>query len=234
MEILSSANAFEFFGAAHIIVMGITVLLSLFLPMIARLFRSTRTTSVIGFSIAMFLITAELFHYGYIVYRDGLEVLIDKHLPLHVCGLSIYLISLVLITRKQVIFEIAYFWGLAGATQALITPALQKGFPSYDFFNFFLNHCGIIIAVMFATLGMKMRPRAKGLWIAYTATWGIMFVVAGFNYLLDTNYMYLCRPPAGNSPFYFLPWPWYILFQAVIGWVLFFLLWLPHRRSGSR
>ena len=85
----------------------------------------------------------------------------------------------------------------------------------------------MIVAVFVAVFGLKMRPRLKGVWITYTLSWGLVFVVGGINYLLDTNYMYLCRPPAGVSPFYFLNWPWYILFLSGLALVIFLLLWLP-------
>ncbi|MDY6914129.1 MAG: hypothetical protein SVT52_06725 [Planctomycetota bacterium] len=51
--------------------------------------------------------------------------------------------------------------------------------------------------------------------------------VAGANVLLDANYMFLCRPPDAPSPFFFLPWPWYIVFLEGVGVVFVVLAYLP-------
>jgi hypothetical integral membrane protein (TIGR02206 family) len=173
------------------------------------------------------LLGAEWFKYIYTITHDGLNDFMHYALPLHVCGIAVYLSAYMLITKKQVVFEIVYFWALAGTTQAILTPAVTDGFPSYRFFQFFVEHSAVIIAVFVAVFGLKMRPRLKGLWITYALSWGLVFVVGGINALLDTNYMYLCRPPAGISPFYFLDWPWYILFQGALALVIFSLLYLP-------
>ena len=148
--------------------------------------------------------------------------------------MAIYLTAIVLLTRKQLLYEVAYFWGMAGTVQALLTPAVEIGFPSWRFVLFFLGHCSIIIGVIFATFGLGLRPRWKGLWITYGLSWCTAGLIGLVNILLGTNYMYLCEPPAGKSPFYFLPWPWYILFLGILGWLLFFLVWLPFCRSGKQ
>ena len=49
--------------------------------------------------------------------------------------------------------------------------------------------------------------------------------------------MYLCEPPVTDSPFLFLPWPWYLLIIEVLALTFFALLYLPvhlgaRRRSG--
>ena len=37
--------------------------------------------------------------------------------------------------------------------------------PCHTFFQFFVAHSAIVVAVFVAIFGMKMRPRLKGLWI---------------------------------------------------------------------
>ena len=63
-----------------------------------------------------------------------------------------------------------------------------------------------------------------------------MAAVAIFNYLAGSNYMYLCHPPGGDSPFFFLPWPWYILFLEGVGLVSFTILYSPFLvgRTGKK
>jgi uncharacterized membrane protein YwaF len=45
-----------------------------------------------------------------------------------------------------------------------------------------------------------------------------------YNYL-HANYMFLCWPADAASPFFFLPWPWYILILMGIGVVTVFVLY---------
>jgi hypothetical integral membrane protein (TIGR02206 family) len=215
------------FGPAHLIVISALVIGSAALSMAVRYSNSPKARRHICYGLALFLLAMELFNYIFTVAHNGFEYFLQYHLPLHACGIAVYLTAYMLITKKQIIFEVVYFWGLGGTTQAILTPALTAGFPSYRFFQFFIAHSAVIVGVCIAVFGLKMRPRLKGLWFTYGLTWLMVFVVGGINALLDTNYMYLCRAPAGVSPFYFLDWPWYILFQSALALVLFFLLWLP-------
>ena len=41
---------------------------------------------------------------------------VQSSLPLHLCGIGLYMTVLTLVTRKQIIFEMACFWGLVGTT----------------------------------------------------------------------------------------------------------------------
>lgn len=230
----SSPKPFVFMGPDHITVIGLTILIATLLPVIIRLRRSPRTEWTICWTLAGILILGELSSYVYIISQDGWSSLIQYGLPLHACGIAVYLTALMLITRKQILFEIAYFWGFAGTTQAILTPVVQVGFPSIQFIQFFLMHGCIITGVSVALFGLRMRPRLKGLWITYALSWLLVFVIGGANALLDSNYMYLCRPPAGKSPFYFLPWPWYIAFLGIFALILFFLLWLPFSRTTPK
>lgn len=226
-------SPFEPFSVDHLIVIGLTVFLCIFLPALVRRVQSESLTRAICWFIASTLVIVEVFDYGYSIIFDGWDYFLDEALPLHVCGVVLYLTAYMLITRKQLIYEIAYFWGFAGTVQGVLTPIVQEGFPSWHCFHFFWVHAGVVVGVAFATFGLRMRPRLKGLWITYAWSWVLLAVVGGLNVLLDTNYMFLCTPPTGQSPFYFLPWPWYIPFLGVVALVFFVLLWLPFCRDKS-
>lgn len=215
------------FGPAHLAVIALLIVFSIMLPAAVRYSKSERIKWTIRLSLVAVLLGVEWFKCVYMITQNGFDDFIQNDLPLHACGMAIYLTSWVLITKKQVAFEIAYFWGLAGTTQAILTPALTDGFPSVPFFLFFVAHCAIIVGVLVAVFGLKMRPRLKGLWITYALTWTLVFVVGGINALLGSNYMYLCSPPDGTSPFYFLLWPWYLLFQGAFALAAFWILYLP-------
>lgn len=229
-----TASQFQPFGAEHWTVLGITVALSALLPMTVRRFPSDQLKRAICVTIAALLVILETFNYVYTITQDGWTLFVNEELPLHACGVSLYLTAYMLITRRQAVFEIVYFWSFAGTTQALLTPIAQDGFPAWHCFHFFTSHGLVIVAVSFATFGLRMRPRLKGVWIAYLFSWILVFMVGACNWLLGTNYMYLCERPTGQTPFYFLPWPWYIPFLGLVAIIFFLLLWLPFRKSGSK
>lgn len=227
-------SGFVQFGSAHLAAIAILVCLCVLVPAVVRYSASVRVKRGICWGLVVVLLGGEWLKYIYTLTHDGFDFFVEYALPLHVCGVAVYLAAFTLIAKKQAGFEIVYFWALGGTTQAILTPAVTAGFPSYHFFQFFIEHSAVIVAVFVAVFGLKMRPRLKGVWITYAVSWGLVFVVGGINYLLDTNYMYLCGPPAGVSPFYFLDWPWYVLFQGGLAIVIFGLLWLPFAmKSGA-
>lgn len=234
MESTPLQSEFVQFGPAHLTVIGTLIAISVVLCVVVRYANSTAVKRSICWGLAVILLGSEWLGYGNALIYHGFDFFLQYSLPLHACGIAVYLTAYMLVTKRQVVFEIVYFWGLAGTTQAILTPAVTEAFPSFRFFHFFIAHSAIIIGVLVAVFGLKMRPRAKGLWITYAASWCMVFVVGGLNYLLGTNYMYLCRPPAGVSPFYFLNWPWYILFQGVLALVLFSALYLPFSNRWVR
>ncbi len=226
-------SAFKPFGAEHLTVIGLTVCLCTGLSLWVRQSRSQCVKQAICISIAVVLLSAEWFNYAWVLVHEGWMNFVDHSLPLHVCGFTLYLAVFVLITRNRYAFQLLYFWAFAGTVQALLTPVDQEGFPAWDCFHFFIIHGGVIVGAAVATFGMEMRPTRKGLAGAYVLSWVMVLVVGGINALLGTNYMYLCAPPSGSTPFYFLPWPWYILFLGLLALVFFTLLWLPFAGSGG-
>ncbi|MHC4373066.1 MAG: YwaF family protein [Planctomycetota bacterium] len=215
------------FGPAHLVAISGLLVASAGLSAMVRYSQSSKVKQGVCLGLAVFLLALELFNYVFTAAHNGLGYFLQYELPLHVCGIAVYLTAYMLIAKKQLVFEIVYFWALGGTTQAIVTPALTAGFPSYRFFQFFVAHAAVIVGVCIAVFGLKMRPRLKGLWCTYALTWLLVFIVGGVNALLDTNYMYLCGSPEGITPFYFLPWPWYILFQGALALAVFYLLWLP-------
>lgn len=220
-------SEFVQFGPAHLTMIALLVVVSAGLSAAVRYSNSARFKKRVCWGFAFFLLGAEWFEYCFTIARDGFEFFVQYALPLHMCGIAVYLAAYMLITKRQVIFEIVYFWAIGGTMQAILTPAVTDGFPSYNFLQFFIEHSAVIIAVVIAVFGLRLRPRLKGMWITYAVSWSTVFVIGGLNALLNTNYMYLCSPPVGVSPFYFLDWPWYILFQGGLALVVFTLLYLP-------
>ena len=91
------------------------------------------------------------------------EYNVQTSLPLHVCDLTLFATAWALLTRQQFAYEIAYFFGLGATPLALVTPDLRHAFPSVDYSLFFVGHCGIVLAVVYLTFPMQMRPRRSSI-----------------------------------------------------------------------
>ena len=216
--------------------MGLTLILAAALSMLARRNQDGRTAAAIGYLLAAMLLVNDLTAGIYRLQQSGLDYFIRNYLPLHVCGVANLVTAATLLFRNRRTYEIAYFWGLVGSANAVITPgAIETGFPSWRFFQYFIAHSGIVVGVLYATWGLGMRPTPGGLFRAFIALNVFAVAVGIINLLLGSNYMYLSRPPWGTvSPFFFAPWPWYIPILDAVALVMFFLVYLPVHLARRR
>ena len=165
----------------------------------------------------------------------GASVTLDAVIPLHLCDIASILCGLALVTRRYLLCELSYFWGLAGTFQGLITPNLPYDFPHPVFFSFFLQHGVVVITALILPLGLGWRPR-PGAWTR-TFSWLLLYAVVAsvINFSLGTNFGFLMRKPTEPSLLDLMPdWPWYILFMTLVGAFIFWLLSLPFKRSGQK
>ncbi|MXX72272.1 MAG: TIGR02206 family membrane protein [Gemmatimonadetes bacterium] len=228
---------FELFGTAHNVVMVLNVVLAVGLVRLVRHFDSERVTRTVCVGFALILLVNQIMNWVYRFVVDGRELFIQEHLPLHVCGMSAILSVVVLLNRNRLAYELVYFWGLAGATNAVVTPALDAGWPEYHFIQYYISHGGIVVTAVLMTWGLGMRPTFRSLLRAFFVLNVLVAVMTGFNLLTGANYMYLSEQPVTDSPFLFFEWPWYILWLEVLALVFFALCYLPvhlEQRLGGR
>ena len=160
---------------------------------------------------------------------------IGAALPLHYCDLAAMLGVASLITHRQRLCELVYFFGLAGTAQALITPALTSDFPSPTYFIFFLGHGAIVITALHAVLGLKKIPQPGAVKRAMLVSTAYALVVGGINSLLGTNYGFLCAKPPTTSLMDALgPWPWYVAALWLVALGIYTLLYLPFRLASPK
>ena len=221
-------SEFQFLGVPHIVALSLTIVLPIALSVLVRKVDSSVLTNAVCYLLAGILIINEI---GGWIYRaatvQSFSVFVQSYLPLHICGVALFVVVFALLRRNQILYEIGYFWGIVGTLNAVITPQLGVGFPHYRFFQYFIVHGGIVVSVLFATWGLRMRPTLKGLLRSFLLANLYMVVIAGVNLLLKSNYMFICEPPYTKSPFFFAPWPWYILILDGVALVLFFVVYSP-------
>ncbi|HET6219688.1 MAG TPA: TIGR02206 family membrane protein [Acidobacteriaceae bacterium] len=153
-------------------------------------------------------------------------------LPLEVCDLALWITVAALIYPRQRLLELAYYWGLTGASMALVTPYLTAPLTSLSSLTFFAGHGMIVASVIFLLGTGRMRP-SPGSWrFALLVLNGIALVDFCVDRWLGTNYMYLLRkPPIASLLSIMGPWPWYILAADALAAALFLGLQWPFRRA---
>lgn len=230
-----TAPPFQLFGPPHVVAMAAMVAVPAALSLIVRRLDSERATRVVCISLAAVILANQVAYWIFRFVTLGGAAFLREHLPLHICGISVLLSVATLLSRRRLAYELVYFWGLAGAGNAMITPELSEGFPDYHFFQYFISHAGIVTTAIFATWGLGMRPTFGSLVRAFVGLNVLAALLAPVNLAVDGNYMYLCEAPDTASPFLFLPWPWYIPWLEGLALVFFGALYLPvclARRPG--
>jgi hypothetical integral membrane protein (TIGR02206 family) len=159
------------------------------------------------------------------------ERMFPDHMPLELCDASLWLVIVALLTLKPAVFDVAYYWALAGATMALLTPNVKE--PSlFMAVQFFADHGLIVVATLYLVWTGQSRPRPGSVGKAMLALNILAVPVGMFDYLYNTDYMFLRAKPSTVSLLDVLgPWPWYIVVCEGVGAGLFLLLYLPFRPS---
>jgi len=193
--------------------------------------RSSAARRVSRLALGVGLAVNELIWWGFRYGHEGVHL---HNLPLQLCDVTLWMTVLGCLTLAPAAVEFAYFAGLAGAGMALLTPDLWSPWPSYPAIYFFAAHGGIVAGIAVLVFGGAAPLRAGAIWRAFGMLLGYAALAGMVNAVLKTNYMYLCRKPANASLLDLLgPWPVYLLGGAVLALGLFWLLWLPVRRSSQ-
>lgn len=220
-------NLFTPFGRAHVTVILLTVILPLVLALIVHRTKSRFLERSICFAISALLI---INYSAYLVVaRQFGATTWTRVLPLQLCDWAMFVIIVALWTGNRRWLEIAYFWGIGGTLQAIITPNLQFGFPDLRFISFFVAHSGIIIGIVFLMLIYGFRPRPIG--IVRTFAWTEVYFVLVFtiDLLTGENYGFLLHKPEAFSLLSLLSdWrPLYLLQMHGLALLFFGLLYVP-------
>ena len=151
---------FELFGDQHTqtLIWSTIIITSI---CIAANFINTQSQSIltklIGYSLLVFEATKPF------IYIFGFDKPWETYLPLHMCNFSAILIGIFLLSkeRNQMFFELPFYWGIGGATMAMLTPDLDYAWPDIEYFMFFYGHGQIILGIFFALAVLKYRPHLE-------------------------------------------------------------------------
>jgi hypothetical integral membrane protein (TIGR02206 family) len=225
------ATNFHLFGVTHLAILAVIVLLAVLLAAVER--RLSPGSKGLRLGLAAVLLFDTAWWYGYLAWHSQLTS--PSQLPLDLCDVTLYLTVIALFTLSPTVFDLAYYYALAGTSMALLTPDLWEQFPSLPTVQFFIAHGLVVTAALYLVWSRLARPR-RGSVARAMLVLNLLAAFDGiFNWMFKTNFMYLCAKPANPSLLdLFGPWPWYIAVTEAVALGLFLLLYLPFRRSALR
>lgn len=221
----AAAPQFHFFGAAHVVVVVVTLLAPFLL---AQLGKRAAWDRAIRVAIAVIL---ALNFVAYGVRGCLLGTLTFKQaLPFQLCDWTMIAVIIACFNGgKSRWLEVIYFWGIGGSLQAVLTPNLQFGFPDYRFFTFFIDHSFIVIGVTYLMLTRYFRPQASSIWRTWLWSVGYFVITIVVDYLTNVNYGFLLHKPEAFSILSYLSdWrPLYLVQLNLLALLFFTILYLP-------
>ena len=144
---------------------------------------------------------------------------IQDFLPLHLCNISYFICILVLLNKKQWMYEWALLLAMPSAFNALITPELIWGSNNWHIFEYYFTHAILILVPLYLMFVMNYKLRIFSWWKTFLRAQIVFVIVFLLNLILDTNYMFLLSKPLVNNPLIIGDWPFYILFVQLIGFL---------------
>ena len=220
--------SFQTFSFEHNSYLLGLLLLWFILPLIGKKFLSKDQQRNVVFILIAVTLLQELLHYFFKINLNSFDIAQD--LSLHMCGISVFISCYALYTKNQAAFELSFFWGLAGALQAVLTPDPTRFHFGYiSTFWSFLSHGIIIMNVFWLIFVDNMRCRKNSLLNTILVTNGAIFIIGIINNAIGNgaNYWFICEKPSGDSPFLIGEWPYYLFTFQLAGILFMSLIYLP-------
>lgn len=224
-----NASPFILFGNIHIMTLLVILAISIFLPLIYKS-KSEIQKSVMTKMIAYIVIA----HVVISPYKD-LFILENPYnwrevLPFHMCDLSEIFLAWFLLGGPKILYKCAFFWGIGGATMAIITPDIS--YHDLDYAFFMIGHGMIVVGIMYATVALNNRPYAKDILTVSLITACVLLPITyTINLLLGepANFWYLMAKPAGASLMDAFPEPpYHLLVLTPFAIATFVIIYTPY------
>lgn len=176
----------------------------------------------------------EIFDYINRFFLSDLYIVkIQTDLPLHLCHFAYWFSVICLICQlynyknKQFYFNCAYFLGFSGAFQGIITVDLTGIYTFGDMLALHLQHSFIIMNILWLIFAYRFTFNPKGILQAFIFTNLIILFVGSINWIIGSNYMFLCSPPAVENPLLIGGWPYYLIVLEIIFFLYGYILCIP-------
>lgn len=227
-----SEGEFRYFSLAHFIPLillgGIIFLIIKFKDKI----REYRYEDNVRLTLAFLCILTEMAYFWRLVGVPSLHPNPTDHLPITMCGWGVIFSGFLILTKKQTLFDITYFWLFSGTLFALMTPTVITtcGPTRFRYYQFWLEHSLGYVVLFYMMFVHHMRPHLLSIVKSFGALLILAFVAIYVNHLLPgANYLFVAMPEDAPSFLDFLPTN-YVLRLLIMGCIiilLFCIAYLP-------
>jgi hypothetical integral membrane protein (TIGR02206 family) len=223
-------HPFVLFSPSHLLTLLVVAAIWVAVPLLLRGTLDERGKNITRWVLAGIMFTQHLSWHLWRIAAHQFDVKV--HLPLEFCAITNFVCIVMLLTRKKTWYEVAYFWALAGAMQAIVTPDTRFAFPHFEYFQTYVHHGLLILAVLYMTIVERFRPTFRSFLKVAIITNAYLVVIFFFNLLIGSNYVFINRVPDFDTLVNVLvqvtgPWPWYVLGMEVVGAVSCLLVYSP-------
>ncbi|QWG32149.1 TIGR02206 family membrane protein [Bacillus mycoides] len=214
------------YSRQHAIILFIVLVGIIFLYQYQDVLRQSEWNITVRYAIAFLFVGSEIGLHMW-EWKAGIFEL-GTSLPFELCTISLLLASIMIVTKSYRIYEIVFFTGIIGASQAILTPNVQYAFPHFRFIEFFIAHILLIWAPLFMTWVEGYRPTLQSIKRTMIFLNILIPIVSFVNFKTGGNYMFLAHKPETASLLDMLgPHPYYIISLETTALIGCFILYMP-------
>ncbi|WP_459500382.1 YwaF family protein [Bacillus sp. C1] len=224
------SETFVPYSKQHVIILLIIGIGAYFLYHCQDILREQQWNMMVRYIMAFLFIGSEI---GLDVWQMKAGIFqLSTSLPFELCTISLLLATIMLVTKSYKIYEIVFFTGIIGASQAILTPNLQYAFPHFRFIEYFIAHVLLILAPLFMTWVEGYRPTLRSIKRTMIFLNILIPMVSFVNYKTGGNYMFLAHKLDTPSLLDLLgPHPYYIISLEIAAFIGCLILYMPFARS---
>ena len=171
----------EFLNFWHFFILGLTVVLGFVFTFIFKK-RSTKTKMIFLWILA--LTNSAIYFIRTFRECDEAWFIIWENLPLHLCGMTVFIFPIALLLKNSLLKNFCYFVSSAGGLMALLIPTVTfLGLPIYHIsaLSFYIQHMIItLFGVLLVSLGI-----IKPTWKSALGSIGVMGVITVFCHFVN-------------------------------------------------
>lgn len=216
---------FDPFTLQHALAAGVCTALMFIAAFAGRRWRETLKEKRLRHAWGWGIVAFQSFALGY--WLLPAHFTLRNSLPLHLCDLAVWAAAIAMLTEQRWARTLLYFWGIGLSTQAFLTPTLNHGIATPEFWLFWIGHTQIVGSAVYDILARGYRPRVRDLLVGTLGT--ALWAAAAFavNLALDLNYGYIGNADPSQPTIIdrLGPWPLRILWIALIVQALYIALW---------
>ena len=194
-DLPASIKGFREFGPEHITWLVLLILTGF---LACRWYRKLQpqTQRKVGHAIGITLVCMDAYKNIVLLALGHMDV---EYLPLHLCGLSIFMELIYSYAETPFWGNVLYCLSAPGALSALLFPDWIR-YPVWNFMDIhdFTLHGLLVIYPCMLLVAGKIKPDIRYFWEVMVFLIGLAVVMSGVNALLGTDFMFLRLPSVGS------------------------------------